>query len=1246
MIIIATGILLCIGLFYYLITYRFKESLRYAVKVQTKGQYVFDAGVAEVSFWKRAIRLKRSSVHCVDPRDKAATYDVEIPEMYFSLASWKDLLMNRKMIVDSMAFISPHLKMYVQRKPVTGAQRVFKGSDILHILKKTLTHFNAHAFNLQGASYDYIQEDATVLHVNDINLYVKNFTEINNQDDHLFGSERVVLSLGRQRWVLPKRKQAVSFSALRFDSKGQRLELDSLDYNEQDSANNPGMSLKADKIFFNSRNLPAFYQRDHLLIDTLTCLNPVLTVPPGRHGKDKKDTLLLGSRMPFQLMRIGFINVVNADVHLQGRQAASRNSNLRIYNLRVDPKATRPLSIDSVRMDLRQMVFYSRDSLYQMRINEFAIEKDGILFQGVTYTPTEKNHADKTVTATAPALRLKHVDFEALMRKHLHADEAELISPVITLHRQSGAPSRSASSKRAPVKNLDIFYQTLHGISEIVHVEHFRLRDGELGYKAGGEKGTSLAVSDINAHILLNKLFRSDSLVDIKHAIPDLRVGSLQLSSKGTVITVLGYRLDGVTRHNFGAEADILLPNGTRLLARDIYWEVFDWDVYQHTRDIQIDYFKASSVMVSLKGGKKEGETKAHHNLPVVRIAKLEVDEFSFSHTSPEGKLLTMGSGLLMEKLRTEHRFFVWNSIQAQLSTVNVTKRGFVLEAGPASIHSGKESTIRNINFVSAAATAMKVSLPSLRFRLPLYSTDFNTLRMPYLYADNADVEWCQQKHEHAQDTSPKGIKLPFALEVGEIGIKNTHVDYTGIGPKDTLRLDTRLQVNIRDLRSIAEGIRFHSADIVLTDSKVKQPELTLALPHTRLQLSGGEINSENISAEASLSLNGGGFRFAKGNTTVTGERLAGDLSYSSINLKHGETFDWRSLVPGFAMEGGKINFSSDKMNAGAGSFKWVNNTFRLDNIFMQPHLDRETHFKNEKWQGDYITVEDGSIALSGFDPARIGESVLRISKAGLDGVKMTVSRDKHLPLQHGIEKEMPTKLIGKITMSFRVDTVAISNSTIIYSEHPAKSDQWNEIPLTGVQGTILNFGNRFGGNDSLLVYASGNVFNGSIRHLVYRESYADSLSGFTASLGVSPASLPELGGKAMPRGNIKITKGYIDTVSSTWKGNKYAAYGQMHFYYHDLKLRISDKRHPDKWRPLPAVETWLANLLLPSRITRPSFIFTERNREKFVFNYWILVQKSGVMSSLRPKRDRAYRKQYNKYRQQYYLPPLAAGYK
>jgi len=56
-------------------------------------------------------------------------------------------------------------------------------------------------------------------------------------------------------------------------------------------------------------------------------------------------------------------------------------------------------------------------------------------------------------------------------------------------------------------------------------------------------------------------------------------------------------------------------------------------------------------------------------------------------------------------------------------------------------------------------------------------------------------------------------------------------------------------------------------------------------------------------------------------------------------------------------------------------------------------------------------------------------------------------------------------------------------------------------------------------------------------------------------------------------------------------------------------------------------METWGANIILPDRRQRSSAIFFERDREKFVFNYWIKAQTSGILSTVGIKRSTTYMK-------------------
>ncbi len=111
------------------------------------------------------------------------------------------------------------------------------------------------------------------------------------------------------------------------------------------------------------------------------------------------------------------------------------------------------------------------------------------------------------------------------------------------------------------------------------------------------------------------------------------------------------------------------LPNGAQLRADNIYWEVFDWDVFQQTHAIQVDYFRAGSITLNLPGkNKKEEQHNPRHPLPVIRVAKLEADQFTFFQTAPGGNVQARGGGLLIGQLHTREHFFAWKDAQLKLS--------------------------------------------------------------------------------------------------------------------------------------------------------------------------------------------------------------------------------------------------------------------------------------------------------------------------------------------------------------------------------------------------------------------------------------------------------------------------------------------------------------------------------------------------------------------------------------------------
>ncbi len=483
-----------LGIFWFFIHYRFKDSIKYLVARESKGRYTFDASDATFSFWKGTIAVKGGELYCKDTAGVDMWCNMHTPELFFSLASWKALLFDKKLIVDSLAIIDPDIDIHVRNIKTRQPHSEFHATDFVELMKNTLLHLNVHAFALKGASFTYQgPAGAEPLHGEHIDLVVSNFARFNNGDSHLLGSDHVSLSLGRQHWVIPAARQQIDFARLSFDSRGQRFELDSFFFRQKIVKGE--LRLKADRLFFNSSHFPALYQQDELLrllLDTLVCVNPVLSIPQDPQQSGGKDSIVKTIHENlFGRIDVHFVDVIDGHIHVQKKNdladnASTRKANLRIYNLQIDPARPDPLTTDSIRMNLKNIEFVTRDSLYELSIGEFALSGQDALFSQVQYRPIHPDPG-KEVVFTAPSLSLKNISLPDLLRKHLKASGAELLQPRIIMadnkkEDTAGTPRRPA----ADAKKIALFYRTLHNIRELIDAPDFTMVDGSARYTHTG----------------------------------------------------------------------------------------------------------------------------------------------------------------------------------------------------------------------------------------------------------------------------------------------------------------------------------------------------------------------------------------------------------------------------------------------------------------------------------------------------------------------------------------------------------------------------------------------------------------------------------------------------------------------------------------------------------------------------------------------------------------------------------------
>ncbi len=96
---------------------------------------------------------------------------------------------------------------------------------------------------------------------------------------------------------------------------------------------------------------------------------------------------------------------------------ASNGTNFKVYNLLLD-KDSASVKVDSIALQQRNISFITKDSLFKLNIEEFAIENNAVYLRNATYEPTEKNHNTKIFTFRSPLLKLTNINLEDLLEKN------------------------------------------------------------------------------------------------------------------------------------------------------------------------------------------------------------------------------------------------------------------------------------------------------------------------------------------------------------------------------------------------------------------------------------------------------------------------------------------------------------------------------------------------------------------------------------------------------------------------------------------------------------------------------------------------------------------------------------------------------------------------------------------------------------------------------------------------------------
>jgi hypothetical protein len=315
-----------------------------------------------------------------------------------------------------------------------------------------------------------------------------------------------------------------------------------------------------------------------------------------------------------------------------------------------------------------------------------------------------------------------------------------------------------------------------------------------------------------------------------------------------------------------------------------------------------------------------------------------------------------------------------------------------------------------------------------------------------------------------------------------------------------------------------------------------------------------------------------------------------------------------------------------------------------IDSFQYSPTIDRETFMKNNVYQKDHMQFSSGKITIRNFDIERIAtDSNLQLNYVVVEKPVLQVYKDKRLPLEPGKTKAMPVALLKKISQRLHIDSVRLVDGKVFYEEFNDKTEMIAKINLSEFQTLITNIDNyNTTPTDSLYIVSTSRLMDTAHVSIRFHESYADSIGSFLYRVRIGQFGLPALNSVLLPTANMKINKGWLDTLELKVMGNDYLAHGKMNMYYKDFKIQFLSNKELEKRTIFTKALSWLANTFLrTNNVEKTGTVFTERTREKSFVNYWVKIILSGAMTNTRIRKNSKQEKRYQKALKRIQVPEL-----
>ena len=313
-------------------------------------------------------------------------------------------------------------------------------------------------------------------------------------------------------------------------------------------------------------------------------------------------------------------------------------------------------------------------------------------------------------------------------------------------------------------------------------------------------------------------------------------------------------------------------------------------------------------------------------------------------------------------------------------------------------------------------------------------------------------------------------------------------------------------------------------------------------------------------------------------------------------------------------------------MSLGKFSVNKQDSSVHLENFVMKPKYDKKEFTKKLEYQTERFDISIHNIDIERIGYRRVLDAKpLEIARIFIDGIYADIYKDKNIPFDPNKFPLFFNESLLKLPLPIDLDTVAVTNSTLLYNELANGRTEPGLIRLDNFALQIYDLTTHPEDDtleNKMQADVQANIMGEGPMNVSVIFPLEGSLRRVECSGSVGAMHLAPLNAMLEPSMNIKFNGGTVTRMTFSFSGDENTSNGWMEFLYKDLDVVILKKEEKSE----SGLLSFLANTVANSNNPAPGKaqiksveIGTDRDKNRGPVNFiWKTIQ-SGMVRTILP---------------------------